>query len=237
MGARFQVAWTKQIITLLPKAMQAVGYALAAPPKVGPTNNVAWTKLSFHPAQAPIPGMTRVIDAYIERQRDGGLSLSGTARIGGSVAVEELMRDLPGEGLELKRGDIDTGLFELLDDAKTFPIMIYADVVDDAVADFMACVRGPVRAWFDKRSTFPALLQTAREPTTVPWETNPDPTLLRGTLLLCILNDRASDAAALMDWYLHREQLHQWDSLADATTFDTALRERFPEYATARKAK
>ena len=236
MGARFQVAWTKQIITRLPKAMQAEGYTLTGPPQVGPSpKKVLWTKLSFHPAQAPIPGMTRVIDAYIKRQHDGGLSLTGIAHIG-SPAVEEIMEDLPGEGLTLKLGDIDTALFELLDDAKTFPIMIYADVVDDAVADFMACVRGPVRTWFDKRSTYPALLQTAREPTTVPWETNPDPTLLRGTLLLCILDGRASDAAALMDWYLHREQFHCWDSLADATAFDTALRARFPEYATARAA-
>ncbi|MGW0056515.1 hypothetical protein [Nocardia nova] len=234
MGARFQVAWTKQIITRLPKAMQAEGYTLTGPPQVGPTNKVAWTKLSFHPAQAPIPDMTRTIVAYIERHHEGGLSLSGSAQIGGSPAVENLMENLPGEGLNL--GDIDRGLFELLDDTKTFPIMIYADVVDRAVADFMACVRGPVRTWFDKRSTFPALLQTAREPTTVPWETNPDPTLLRGTLLLCILNDRASDAAALMDWYLHRETLHQWDSLADATAFDTALRERFPKYAVARES-
>lgn len=232
MGARFQIAWTKQIITRLPKVMQAEGYTLAAPPQAGPSaKKVLWTKLSFHPAQAPIPGMTQVLDAYIERQHDGGLSLSGTARIG-SPAVDKLMEELPGEGLS--RGDINRGLFELLDDTETFPIMIYADVVDDAVADFMACVRGPVRTWFDKRSTFPALLQTAREPTIAPWETNPDPTLLRGTLLLCILDDRVSDAAALMDWYLHREQFHKRDSLADATAFDTALRERFPEYAAAR---
>ncbi len=212
--------------------MQAEGYTLAGPPQVGPsTKKVLWTKLSLHPAQAPIPGMTRVLDAYIERQHDGGLSLSGTARIG-SPAVDKLMEELPGEGLS--RGDINRGLFELLDDTATFPIMIYADVVDDAVADFMTCVRGPVRTWFDKRSTFPALLRTAREPTIAPWETNPDPRLLRGTLLLCLLNGRASDAAALMDWYLHREQFHKRDSLVDATAFDTALGARFPDYATAR---
>ncbi|MBF6451771.1 hypothetical protein IU429_29330 [Nocardia elegans] len=232
MGARFQVAWTKQIITLLPKAMQAEGYTLSAPPQAGPSaKKVLLTKLSFHPAHAPIPAMTRVIDAYIERQHDGGLSLSGTARIG-SPAVDRLMEELPGEGFS--RGDINRGLFELLDDTETFPIMIYADVADDAVADFMACVRGPVRTWFDKRSTFPALLRTAREPTIAPWETNPDPRLLRDALLLCILDDRVSDAAALMDWYLHRETFHRWDSRADAIAFDTALRARFPKYATAR---
>ncbi|MBV7704004.1 hypothetical protein NOVA_14590 [Nocardia nova] len=232
MGARFQAAWTKQIITRLPKAMLAEGYTLSRPPQVGPSaNKVSWTKLSFHPAQAPIPGMTRVIDAFIKRQHDGGLSLSGTAKIG-SPAVERLMEDLPGEGLT--RGEIDCTLFKLLDDTETFPIVMYADVVDDAVADFMTCVRGPVRTWFEKRSTFPALLQTAREPTLSPGETNPDPILLRGALLLCLLDDRASDAAALMDWYLHRETFHRWDSRADATAFDTALRERFPEYAIAR---
>ncbi|MFF4027810.1 hypothetical protein ACFYY5_33700 [Nocardia elegans] len=232
MGARFQVAWTKQLITRLPKDIQAEGYSVAGPPQVGPsTKKILWTKLSFHPSQAPIPGMTRVLDAYIERQPDGGLSLSGTARIGSPV-VDKLMEELPGEGLS--RGDINRGLFELLDDTATFPIMMYADIVDDAVADFMACVRGPVRTWFDKRSTFPALLRTAREPTIAPWETNPDPTLLRGALLLCIMDGRASDAAALMDWYLHRETLHRWDSRAEATAFDTALRECFPEYAAAR---
>ncbi|MBF6449017.1 hypothetical protein IU429_15200 [Nocardia elegans] len=237
MGARFQVAWTKQLISRLPKAMKAAGYNISTPPQVGPSpKKVMWTKLAFHPAPAAIPGMTRVIDAFIKRQHDGGLSLSGIAHIG-SPAVEEIMEDLPGEGLTLKLGDIDTGLFELLDEEEKFPIMIYADVVDRAVADFMTCVRGPVQTWFDKRSTFPALLQTAREPTTVPWETNPDPTVLRGTVLLCILDDRASDAAALMDWYLHREQLHQWDSLADAIEFDTALRKRFPGYASAREVR
>lgn len=39
-------------------------------------------------------------------------------------------------------------------------------------------------------------------------------------------------ASALMDWHLHREQFKPWDSLGAATEFDTALRERFPEYAT-----
>lgn len=207
MGARFQVAWTKQLITRLPKAMQAEGYAFSAPPQVWPsTQKVSWTKLSFHPAQAPIPSMTRVIDVYIERHRDGGLRLSGTAQIG-SPAVEKLMEDLPGEGLD--RGEIVGTLFKLLDDTETFPIAIDTDVVDRAVTDFMACVRGPVRRWFDKRSTYPALLQTAREPAIAPWETNPDPTLLRGALLLCILDGRVSDAAALMDWYLHRETFHR----------------------------
>ncbi|WP_327138797.1 hypothetical protein [Nocardia sp. NBC_01327] len=31
-----------------------------------------------------------------------------------------------------------------------------------------------------------------------------------------------------------REQFHRWDSLEDASAFDTAMRERFPGYAVER---
>ncbi|MEV6102917.1 hypothetical protein [Nocardia sp. NPDC051981] len=177
--------------------------------------------------------MTSTVDADIERHRDGGLRLKGTARIG-SPAVEEVMHDMPGDGLS--RGDINRGLFDLLDTSPKPPVMSidFDAQLDVAVAQCMEYVRGPVREWFAKRSTFPALLQTAREPTIAPWETNPDPTLLRGTVVLCVLDGRVRDAASLMRWYLQRGQFHRWDSLEDAAAFDAAMRERFPDYAAER---
>ncbi|WP_327141387.1 hypothetical protein [Nocardia sp. NBC_01327] len=234
MGARNQARWTKQIIPRLTKAMEAEGFTTCAPLEVWPsTGPQLWTKVRFSPTDESIPRMTRVVDAYIERHRNGGLRLEGTARIG-SPAVDEIMRDLPGEGLS--RGDIDRALFELLDESPE-PLVMSVDFdtdVDRSVTKFMGYVRGPARVWFAKRATFSALLETAREPTIAPWETNPDPTLLRGTLLLCVLDGCVQEAASLMRWYLQREQFHRWDSLEDASAFDTAMRERFPDYAAAR---
>ncbi|WP_327141082.1 hypothetical protein [Nocardia sp. NBC_01327] len=177
--------------------------------------------------------MTSTVDAHIERHRDGGLRLEGTARIG-SPAVEEVLRDMPGDGLSY--GDINRGRFDLLD-VSPKPLVMSIDFdagLDVAVAQYMSFVRGPVREWFAKRSTFPALLQSAREPTIAPWETNPDPTLLRGTVVLCVLDGRVEDAAALMRWYLQRDQFHRWDSLEYACAFDDAMRKRFTGYDAAR---
>ncbi|MFJ9364871.1 hypothetical protein ACIRRA_10700 [Nocardia sp. NPDC101769] len=234
MGARNQNQWTKQIITRLTKAMAAEGFTVCVPLEVWPsTGKRLWTEVYFSPASESIPSMTSTVDAHIERHRDGGLRLEGTARIG-SPAVEEVMRDMPGDGLSF--GDIDAGRFKLLDVSPKPRVMSidFDAELDVAVAQFMEYVRGPVREWFAKRSTFPALLQTAREPTIAPWETNPDPTLLRGTVVLCVLDGRVQDAASLMRWYLQRDQFHRWDCLEDACAFDAAMRERFPAYAAER---
>ncbi|MGW5106339.1 hypothetical protein [Nocardia sp. NPDC004123] len=234
MGARNQAQWTKQIITRLTKAMGAEGFTVCAPPERWPaTGRLLWTEFYFGPTSESIPRMTSTVDAHIERHRDGGLRLEGTARIG-SPAVGEVMRDMPGDGLSY--GDINRGRFDLLDASPKPPVMsIEFDAeLDVSVARYMEYIRGPVREWFAKRSTFPALLQTAHEPTIAPWETNPDPTLLRGTVVLCVLDGRASEAASLMRWYLQRDQIHRWDSLEDASAFDAAMRERFPAYAVER---
>lgn len=231
MGARNQAQWTKQIITRLTKAMESEGFAVCAPQERWPaTGRLLWTEIYFGPTSESIPTMTSTVDAHIERHRDGGLRLEGTARIG-SRAVEDVMRDMPGDGLNF--GDIDAARFKLLDVSPKPPVMSidFDAELDVAVAQFMEYVCGPVRGWFAKRSTFPALLETAREPTIAPWETNPDPTLLRGTVVLCVLDGRVQDAAALMRWYLRRDQFHRWDSLGDASAFDAAMRERFPAYA------
>ncbi|MEU6579286.1 hypothetical protein [Nocardia sp. NPDC046763] len=234
MGARNQAQWTKQIITRLTKAMAAEDFAVCAPLERWPSaGKRLWTEVYFSPTSESIPRLTSTVDAHIERHRDGGLRLEGTARIG-SPAVDEVMRDMPGDGLSY--GDIDRGRFDLLDVSPKPPVMSidFDAELDVSVAQFMDYVRGPVREWFAKRSAFPALLQTAREPTTAPWETNPDPTLLRGTVVLCVLDGRAQDAASLMRWYLQRDQFHRWDSLEDASAFDAAMRERFPAYAAER---
>lgn len=234
MGARNQNQWTKQIITRLTKSMEAEGFTVCAPSQRWPsTGKLLWTEIYFSPTSESIPRMTSTVDAHIERHRDGGLRLEGTARIG-SPAVEEVMRDMPGEGLS--HGDINRGRFDLLDASSKLPVMSidFAAEIDVAVAQFMDYVRGPVREWFAKRSTFPALLQTAREPTIAPWETNPDPTLLRGSVVLCALDGRVQDATSLMRWYLRRDQFHRWDSRKEASAFDAAMRERFPAYAAER---
>ncbi|MFB8003982.1 hypothetical protein [Nocardia sp. NPDC056000] len=231
MGARNQAQWTKQLITRLTKAMDAESFAVCAPPQRWPaTGKLLWTQIHFGPTSESIPRLTSTVDAHIERHRDGGLRLEGTVRIG-SPAVAEVMRELPGDGLS--HGDINRGRFDMLDGSpKPLVMAIDADgQLEGAVAQYMECVRGPVREWLAERSTFAALLEPAREPTIAPWDTNPDPTLLRGTVLLCVLDGRVRDAAELMRWYLQRDRFHRWDSLEDASAFDAAVRERFPAYA------
>lgn len=97
------------------------------------------------------------------------------------------MRESTGTGL--RDNKVDYEIFKLLGDREdpAGTDVRYDEDVDGAVAKFMDYVRGPVQEWFTKRATFSALLETAREPAGVPWDTNPDPSLLRGTCVLCVL--------------------------------------------------
>ncbi|MFI1913800.1 hypothetical protein [Nocardia sp. NPDC020380] len=52
--------------------------------------------------------------------------------------------------------------------------------------------------------------------------------------ILCVLNERSADAADLIGWYLGNERFDDFDSFERAKAFDIALRELFPEYASAR---
>lgn len=197
---------------------------------------------TWYTTETPVPGLSAAVVVNIERGRDGEVSIEGSVSIL-STAVAEIVADLPEEARktfstsDANFGEIDRFRFEL-DRQSGYPTsytMWDADSVAHGVQWVTRYLDGAtIVEWFAKRSSLSGLLETAREPTTAPWESNPDPTLLRGTIVLCALEGRAAEAATLMRWYLRRDRFHRWDSRAGASAWDTAVRERFPDYAAAR---
>ncbi|MBF6451767.1 hypothetical protein IU429_29310 [Nocardia elegans] len=190
-----------------------------------------------------VPGLTAVVAINLDRSHSDGIRLTGWVSIV-SPTVAQVVASLPAEARQTflslgdEYGEIDSCKFDLGQEAAYAPAFGMWDAGDitGGVQWVMKYVDGPMAAWLAKRGTLPALLETAREPATVSWETNPDPTLLRGVVVLCALVGRAHEAATLMQWYLQRDTLHRWDSREDASLWDAALRERFPDYAAARVA-
>ncbi|WP_405497053.1 hypothetical protein [Nocardia sp. NBC_00511] len=238
----FEVLDRPEIAEVLIRFPDALAEALAAK-GFGPSPALdGWR--TWYTADTPVPGVTAAVVIATERERDGDISIKGSVSIL-SAAVAEVVAGLPEEARETfstsnkKFGEIDQFRFELdrQSDSPTSYAMWNADTVAQGVEWVTRYLDGAaITEWFAKRSSLPALLDTAREPTTAPWESNPDPTLMRGTIVLCALDGRAQEAATLMRWYLQRDQFHRWDSRAGASAWDAAMRERFPDYAAARDA-
>ncbi|MFJ9364435.1 hypothetical protein ACIRRA_08480 [Nocardia sp. NPDC101769] len=114
-----------------------------------------------------------------------------------------------------------------------FPVSDTAGI-ESAVNRFMRYVNGPVDRWFGDRDTMHKLIDMARVSTARVIPENFPPPRVRGTVLLSVVNNRTEDAAALMEWYLHRDHFNRLDSLRRASAFDAVLRHRFPDYAQAR---
>ncbi len=130
---------------------------------------------------------------------------------------------------------IDKGLFGSFQDPERMDfeyVVSGADKISGAVEWFTQTVATPVEDWFEGRNSLDKLIELARTPTSS-GTGNINPRLFRGTVALCLVNNRFRDAALLMDWYIERGKFNFLDSMERARCFAAALESRFPEYAEA----
>ncbi len=220
--------------------MISEGYALSEPldgyPSTEPdTPDPWWTRLWFNAADSGVPRTAAAVEVHVERHRDGGVMVSGSASLV-SAEIDEIVRGLIGLA-PTRSKTIDTISFGAFDDPPA-PLadfeVTHRDFIDEFLAYFMGHVCGGVAEWFARRGSLDVLLVTARQPATVEWDDNPDPVVVRATVVLCVLEGRVADAVDLMAWYLGRSEFHRDDSLEAASAFDAAVAQRFPAYAQAR---
>ncbi|WP_306363371.1 hypothetical protein [Nocardia sp. CC227C] len=203
------------------------------------TNSSSEASVWFARIVDGVPQLTAAVNAHIQRNGRFGMGITAGAWVV-SKAAQDILQELPAEALS--RGSwplgrlesVNFGFFERTLDPGEIPVGADPDY---AVSEYMRLLRGPVEQWFSRYSSSSELLATARTATVQSLDQNsPNPVRIRATVVLLLLNELASDAVALMDWYLRHDRFHKWDSIDRAVAFDIAISNRFPAYALARTA-
>ncbi|MFC3963495.1 hypothetical protein [Nocardia jiangsuensis] len=230
--------------------MKLEGYSVSDPPDGGPSEEPGvrvptWRRVWFTIQGRGIEGRTvAAVEALVsDSERTGGVRFQGMVNLL-SPAVEEVLFDIPDSALDssfrpgneyAQRNLLDMNSFAGLKDPSSldrdFHVIDYG--VGDGVDRFMECVTGEVAAFLAARDSVDKLVGLALRPreTDPGW---PSPSRFRGVVVLCLLDDRVGDAVGLMDRYLLWERYKRSDSRERVQAFDSALRQRFPEYALAR---
>lgn len=199
-----------------------------------------WVRVWFIDAASKgLPGIQRAIVAHIHSNGRGGVTLGLSAEVVSPV-VESVLRDFSSESLAKGRqglnrlASVDFGYFDRPNDAS----VIWSggeSTLEWAVAQTERLLRGPVSGWFAQFKTVQDLLTVARQPSAQSWDRlNPNPPLVRATVVVCLSHDLIADAAELMRWYIGRESFNSLDSPSQALAFDREIAARFPGYAKAR---
>ncbi|WP_067852414.1 hypothetical protein [Nocardia shimofusensis] len=191
----------------------------------------------FYREMDAFPSAKQRISAHIASRRDGGVAIRGHAYLA-SAAIGQVAVGLPIDAqLDDDHAFIDcvdlVGFGTLArprDYSLVFPVPDESGF-DSGVGKFMQYVIGPVSTWFSERDSIDRLIELARTPTSGVTPENIRPDRLRGTVIMCLVEGRPDDAAALMHWYLGREHFNVADSLERARAFNAALAENFPHYA------
>lgn len=189
-----------------------------------------------------VPNTTRAVTVDFMGDRKYGLGVAPRAFVV-SDAVENVLNEMPSEvlvkvDLHLRRNLLGSAAFmHFARPRGTSEIWVSSEEgAERAVSEFRRLYYGPVEEWFARFGSPETLLENARKPTGVRDydRVNPNPVLLRAAAVLSVVNGLPQEAADLVDWYLHRDGFHNWDSIDRAEGFDAAMIERFPEYARAR---
>ncbi|WP_146251122.1 hypothetical protein [Nocardia tenerifensis] len=235
---------TKLVAAAVTEASLAAGYVASEPldgmdvAEPG-SRKPSWGRVWCAKADSGCPHMTAAVMATVQKDGFGGVGINARAWIV-SAAVADVLRDMPGAALAGGGAEpnflesVLFGFFEHPQDPREISVAGEAAIAD-GVGEFTRLLAGPVEDWFAARGSVSALLELALLPNLTGLDrANPDPVRLRGIVILCALNGRSRDAAALIDEYLRRDGFHKWDSIEQASAFDAAMRERFPEYRQAR---
>ncbi|MET8651196.1 hypothetical protein [Nocardia aurea] len=106
-----------------------------------------------------------------------------------------------------------------------------------AVEWFSSRISESVADWFAERDSLEKLIAVANTPLPNKVPERVDPARLRATVVLCVLNGRLQEAAALMGAHVRRDHVPpNVDSLERVSAFDAHLCQRFPEYAALRQS-
>ncbi|MFC3963494.1 hypothetical protein [Nocardia jiangsuensis] len=197
-----------------------------------------WLWFRRRPEGAPA-SVQQLVSAYLASRRAGGFVIRGHAFLF-SAAVGQFLEGIPAEArLDSPVVDPDSvnyvdhegfdSLVQPKDLSLVFPIPVVHEVAE-GVGKYLSTVNGPVSTWFSARETLDDLKTLAVTPHEPGVPESVLPNRFRGTVVLCLVERRPDDAAALMDWYLSRDSLHFMDSLERARAFELALRGYFREY-------
>ncbi|MFE3188256.1 hypothetical protein ACFXHA_04555 [Nocardia sp. NPDC059240] len=240
----------KQISAELTRTLAAEGYlpseALDDIPNEQPGRRYpAWRRLWFTAPQIEVPGLTSAL--LVRLRWDDGLSLAADVQMVSDTVAAVLREVSPGALTSVAEEMADRwqssylesvsfGYFYSRFDPSSQKIWIASESdIAPAVDRFMMMLRSWVYGWISERNSIDKLLDLGRQPSTMGVEqNNPDPTRLRGVVVLALHDGRAVDAAELMDWYLRRARFTTWDTIERAKAFDAAMCERFLDFAHAR---
>ncbi|MFB8282971.1 hypothetical protein [Nocardia colli] len=234
----FEVLDRPAIADLMSLTAETIGYALAAlgyrpVGEFGIARGAEYV-LTDRMSELVAPALR----VFLERSPGGEVAVSADATVI-SAGVRDVMLTLPSQAwLEydseqcVRRGVIDSIGFGKFESSWSFPgalsVQEFVTNGRDGVEWVLSYAAGPVFQWHAERDTVAQLVVLARVQNEGGYV---EPERLRGTVVLCLLDDAATTAADLMQWYLSLERYYARESRERAEAFDHALRDRFPEYA------
>ncbi|WP_327141058.1 hypothetical protein [Nocardia sp. NBC_01327] len=194
--------------------------------------------VDVYSAESTLPGLTTAVEITLERGRYGGIVVGGGVSIR-SASAAELNAGLPEEALAEGWASADPGQIETSPFDRS-PHPAYWDTycmrgVDDielGVQWVSKYLDGPMAVWFAERDSVEKLAVHAKRPNWISKIFHP--VKFRATVGFFVAHGHFEQAAELVEWYLKRGEYNS-DSFERATAFDTALRERFPDYAAERR--
>jgi hypothetical protein len=216
----------KRLTAAVVDAVTAAGYVPATPPD--------GSGLWFLNPDVAICDVTAAARVDISRDCAGNPLVALRASLT-SPAVADVIAGIPDDALseqprrpEPPRDELDSVAFG--------PYRVRDDAGTDGVRWLTERLRDPIGEWFAARDGLPQLVALAKAPRWGRWVWGSiDPQRWRATVVLCLLNGRPDEAAALMRWYLRGLRFDSTDSSSRVAAFDAELRARFPAYAVSRQ--